>query len=557
MTRYAPDKTVTIGGAQIGGGGTDVSTDVMSIEMSNAITNVAGTFKIKLDDRRHRYSNGMFLAINPFDQVIVEIDGTRVFKGRVESPVASHTKKEALTYEVEGRSDFGALVDAIDSKHVVNEDAHLILTEIKDLYNAKRLSHDPLVSTGSILPAADGHNLTFQWKRMSYQEMFIEVANQLGAPVALGGLNTYYDFWLSPTDALYFVPSGSLSSSVDLGFIPNIEQKEQKYTRDAYPVKNDVFVFCNMTGGRIPLGMQPGYAGVSLVDSWTDNNAADWAAGVNILDIVDYPLTWLIGSSSIRIDIPDGVGHNRAYWKAVFPFGGGKWPAQAPNNVLNAFNETSLTESTGQMAALTYYLWFANYPGPFDHYIEVVDTAGNRAQSGSVTIYNATDVPGGGITGGSGASGWQAVAFPFGPDANYALVGTSFDWSSVQEIRFVIAPKGTTDNLNLLTVLFDGFAIVKPLVVEAAQVGATTRRVHVEAKAGITDWATGKRFAQSVLENLQSPQQYYDIKNIGRSDIQAGYTFKANSKTLVARSIDYKYSKTEGWLIDLKGWEAT
>jgi hypothetical protein len=66
-----------------------------------------------------------------------------------------------------------------------------------------------------------------------------------------------------------------------------------------------------------------------------------------------------------------------------------------------------------------------------------------------------------------------------------------------------------------------------------------------------------KNWAQVVLENLMNPQQYYDITNIGRADIPAGYTFTSEAKTLLAREVNYLLSKDQGWLITVKGFEQT
>lgn len=553
--RYNPSFQV-LGGTS---GSTDLSNDCFDIEFNDSITNAAGDFKISLDDRMGRYSKGTRAALAQFQPVIITLDGVRIFKGRIESPVGIVDKKAALVYEISGRSNFGTLVDMVYSKHVVQETAYAIVNEIIAIQNAQALSQDPVLSMGSNL-ADNTVKLNFLWKRQSLQEMLYDVACKLGSPVSQGGVNQFYDFWVNPYDAFYFVPTGSLNSYVDLGWPGGIEETERKFVIDAYPVKNDIWTWAMNTAagvglGRIPLTLQPGYAGYPE-DSWTEGNAADYTAGDNIDTLHNDATRYVMGTSAIYVASTAILPNQRFYFAMQMPFpaDGSKWPGQPPNNVMNTYNETSMSESMGQLAAMSYFLWLA-VQGTWTHWVEVVDIYGNVAQSQMMNALSQDLVhpsPGSGLP-----AGWQQMTIAFGPDSNFVLVtGTFFDWASVAQIRFSFSPQNVLV-ATAQSLWFDGFQFVKPLVVNTKQAGATTRRTYTQVESGILTYLDAVNYGQATLENMMQPQQYDEIKNIGRNDIPAGYAFTSEAKSLVARMIKYKFTKPEGWLIDMKGWEAT
>ena len=554
--RYAPTRQV-LGGTS---GTVDLSNDAFDIAFKDTITNQAGDFAIQLDDRIGRYSRGTYATLAKFQPVKISLDGELLFKGRIDQTTAIVDKAGALVYEIQGRSDFATLVDIIASKHAVQETAHTIVNEIIDLQNSLAQSQDPQL-TLALNGADDTVPLNFLWKRSTLQKMLLDVSNKLASPVTQGGIDQFYDFWVDPTDGFWFVPAGSVAAAgVDLGYPGGVEQKQRKYFIDANPVKNDVWTWAQNTAagaglGRIPLSMQPGYvwdpAHVGqLYDSWTEGNASDYTAGTNLAGNPYDVNVATIGTASIGITTtPLGSG-DVAYFSMKFPFGSGgsKWAGQPPSSAMNTYNETSMTETMGQMAALIYYLRVApetqTYGATLKHYVELVDAYGNVADSVSQPILATTQA-------------WQAVAVAFGPDSNYSQgSGVFFDWASVAEIRYCFTMQDVIAN-SVYDIFFDGFAIVKPLVVETAQSGATTRRTFTQTLSGILTYADALNYGKATLESLMMPQQYYEIQNIGRNDIPAGYTFTSEGKTLVAKELSYKYNKHDGWLIDLNGWEAT
>jgi hypothetical protein len=319
--------------------------------------------------------------------------------------------------------------------------------------------------------------------------------------------------------------------------------------------------------------MQAGYQVGNLVDSWTEGNAIDYNVdGINMNTIADSHANVAQGAASILATTFPIDSSQVAYFFMPMPFGRSpnpKWLSKAdpitgnlgqpPNNVMNTYNETGiLSETDGQMSALSYLL----LPVPtavigtvqIDHWIEALDIWGNRADSTKQTLSTS-----------SSNTTFQAVAFAFGPDSNYGIVSSVqtpafFDWTSVQQIRYMFQPSSASILLGktVWSIYFDGFAIVKPLVVHVTQSGATSRRAQTYVQSGILTYGDAVNYAQARLEDLMMPQTYYQIKNIGRNDIPAGNLFIAEGQKLVARSVDYTFNKTtDGWLIDVKGYLPT
>jgi hypothetical protein len=566
VSRYNPTRQVLVNGI-------DVSNDAYDIKFTDATTNKTGSFDIQLDDRRGRYSLGTYTTLAKFQPVTINLDGTLIFKGRIDKTEAIVEKKtHALTYEITGRSDLAVLTDTICSKHVVQESALQIVNEIIDLQNALALSQDPKLTIPLNANQADNTiKLNFQWKRKSLQEMLYDVSIKLGAATAQGGVGTFYDFWATPQDNFYFVPAGSIPSDnwVNLGYPGGIEEQERHFVTDANTVKTEVWVWAQNTAasaglGRIPLTMQPTYGG-NQVDSWTEGNSADYTTsgtqGVTISD-ENTAANVIFGKASIHINAqPDVRGNSTipfAWWAMPMPFGSGpKWAGQPPNSLMNTYNETGImSETDGQMSALTFFFKASTSLGLYALGLTVyaTDVYGNVAIS-PLQSYTATT--------NAALNNFQAMAVPFGPDSNWQILSSVvtpafFDWTSIAQIKYQPSITGVLAPVGAVDLWFDGFAIVKPLVVHVTQTGATSRRAQTYVQSGILTYADALNYAQAQLESLMQPQTYYEIKNIGRNDIPAGYLFIAEGQQLIARSVDYTYNKTQdGWIIDVKGFAKT
>jgi hypothetical protein len=539
MTRYKPSFSVLLNG-------TEANQDTMRVDARTTITNQVGTFELEVDDRFDKWN-----ALQWNHPAIITLDGTRILKGRVDEPRRAVDKKNARVITLTGREDGGALQDIVTSKHFVNQDVNSILTNIINTYNSMRYASDPAITVGSILPAPGTISMSFLWKRKSLWQMLIDVANALGAPVALGGLDTFYDFYVDPFDNFFFEPTGQHSSGIDLGGIGGPEIKKREWVIDSLTAKNDVWVWGDGSAGTLPLEMQTGYTGPGArTDPWSEGNAADFGIGPNVDTIADDATQSIIGSKSIKISTLSILGSpsDRIYWYMPFPFGSGKWPGQDPNGVLNAYNELSMTETMGELTGIGFFIQ-TEAGNPFDLLVEVKDFSNKLGMSNSVHIE-----PGGKWF----SAYWNYVQLPFGPSASYKNAegnNDSYDWTSIKEVRFVVFnfPLG----LGTLNIWFDGLRFIKPLVVNKAQGGQPSRRTHVAQASHISSYPLAVIYAQALLENMMNPQQYYEINNIGRADIPAGYKFTAEAKTLLAREIRYQFTKDEGWLIDLTGFEQT
>jgi hypothetical protein len=560
LTRYAPSFSVLIAG-------NEAWEDTFKTTARTAITNQVGEFELHVDDRFDRWSGGAggVYNIQWNDAVIIVLDGTRVFKGRVDKPIRHVDKsQDAFSVKLTGRDDNGALQDIVASLHFVNADVNNIISEIINTYNVLKYPADPTIGIRSILPAPGTLNMSFQWKRKSLWSMLGEVADQLGAPVALGGLNTFYDFYVDPFDNFFFEPVGTRSTGIDLGGIGNPEIKIRDYNIDSLPVKNDIFAWGQNSAGMIPLQMQPGWQ-PTRADPWTEQNASDYQSGptgggIGSITISDDNTAgnFVMGSWSIKIlgvIATNPAGQIRFYWIMPFPFGGpyppggSKWPAQNPWGYLNVYNEVSLAETMGEISGIGYFL---RTDTPFDHLIEVRDVNDTLCQSEQVHID-----PGGPFSNWLNPV-WVPVSFPFGPSAGYKIVTSgvdAFDWSGVKEIRFVTYING----VGTLNIFFDGFRFFKPLIANKAlsPPSPNTRRSQIVQATHLSDYKLLALYAQSILENMQNPQQYYELKNVGRNDLQAGYTVTSEGKSLVIRELDYNFEKGPGWEIDLKAWEET
>jgi hypothetical protein len=320
--------------------------------------------------------------------------------------------------------------------------------------------------------------------------------------------------------------------------------------------------------------MTPNYPGPNyppyLFDSWSDGNASDYTvhgsigsnAGVStqgqITDDSNYYVessgVQLFGAKSIKIifDGPAAGTTTHGYWGFPFPFS--KWPAQDPYGFFNTYNEVSMSELMGQISAVNFYLLSELSPtGTFIVYLEIVDHLGNVADSPLKTYPE----------GGSGANplgAWYPFTFPFGPattgtsDAYKMQTGTIIDWSQITQLRFVIGP---TKILNLV-VNFDGFSMTKPLIARAQDASSGLEKNEILDDQTVTDYFTAAAIVGGELYNMNKPQIYWELENVGRSDIQAGKTFQFGTNLfLLMRELKTKFNKTQGWSMTGKGYEAT
>lgn len=531
-------------------GANDLSGDLIRAEIEDAITNRVPGFTIDIDSRFDKWDP---LLWN--DPITLSIDGQGILRGRIDIPDRGVEKAQGRILTLNGRGDAGALEDIQASIHVVNMTPKDIVNKIMNAYSAMRYSADPNITVQSNL-APDDITMGFLWKRKGLWAMLRDVSDALGAPIALGGKDEFFDFYVDVTDGFYFEPIGNRDSAVSIP--ANLETMRRHRIIDSLPVKNDIWVWGNESAGTIPLEMQVGYnggVGDDRTDPWTEGNAADYKKGAGV-DIIADSSDHVIGSQSIAVTTITILGTEKGYWYMPFPFGapyppgGSKWPSQDPAGGLNCYNETKMDETMGEINAIGFFM---KADDALNLGIEVKDgTTGVTAMGDSVR-YD----PGFVIW-----PDWNYVQLPFGPSAGFKPTKPSaptdvVDWSNIAEVRFAFTnyPWG----LGVFIIWIDGLRFIKPLVVRCPQVPASpaTRRIQIEPVSNIASYALAKIYGNSVLENLMTPQHYYDFDNLGRVDIPVGYKFSLEGVQMLMREMSCIFSKDEGWIIKGRGFLQT
>jgi hypothetical protein len=536
LTRYKPTFDVK-------SGATDLTNDTIEAEVEQAITNKVSNFKVTIDDRFDKWSG---LGWN--DPIAIGIEGTRIIDGRIDEPRRSITKKDGRVIYLTGRGIEGALQDVISSLYFDQETAQNIVGAIINEYGSRKLSADPTIYIDSNL-APSAVLLSFHWKRKALWEMLKDVADALSAPTELGGDGKFYDFYVASgtSGGFRFEPCGYRSSGVTIP--QNVETLERHYIIDSLPVKNDIWVWGSGTAGTIPLEMQIGYnggVGDDRTDPWTEGNAADYVKGDNCNTLEDTGAQHIIGSQSIHVVFTNIANGGRGYFYLPFPFS--KWEAQPPGFKLNAYNETKMTETMGEISGIGYFI---RNPARMGHMIEVVDQNNLVAQSEEINLEGATFAN-------WFTPVWKYVQLPFGPSSNYKCMSETdqFDWSRVKQVRWVFFGP----NLSAATPLelwYDGFRFIKPLVVNQTGGDKATRRTLIQNATSIASYSAAKIYAKALLESFAFAQQYFDFENLGRVDIPIGQKFTFETRELVLRECTYTFNKDNGWTIKGRGFEAT
>jgi hypothetical protein len=232
---------------------------------------------------------------------------------------------------------------------------------------------------------------------------------------------------------------------------------------------------------------------------------------------------------------------------------------QDPDDMLNLSNETHMTESMGEISAIAFSIkdrLDPKFNPVWNLEVDCVDIDDNETHSSQTIARRAI-----GVWYNPTQSGLPCL-FPVGEvqkgvDTVWkTAVGTSFDWRSVKEVRFVIGGrKGAFD------VLFDAFRFVKPLIANAVYLSGEPRekscRSVVVAKEKIIDYESALLIAKALLEQQKKPNTYWDIENLGRVDIPSGSKFKIGTLELLMRDERWSMTKEGGWTISGRALEQT
>jgi hypothetical protein len=546
--RFAPELSLTVAG-------TEVKDDINALICDFSVTDQAQAIEFDLSNLADKYA-----AFVPFDDIILKLNAVQKFYGRVDSCVPDFSKPGARILKVKGRQiAAAALTDIVPSLQFVDQHPSEIVEGIIDSYNDLKGSSDPAITIGLNL-APDDTNMTVRWQRKSHWKMLQELQEALGGPVAEGGHDEFFDFWIRPATlgTFCFEEAGHEDSGITIP--DNVEVTKAKRVIDATPVKNDIWLWCNSQAGRIPLEMQLTYL-TGLADTWTEGNAADYdlsgspIATPSATPTDEYDADYVqVGSSSIYILGPAlflNLVPERITWKLTFPKAGTGvvWPAQDPGGHFNAYNEVSMSESMGEFVACKFWLKAA---AEFDILMQCIDSAGVIAYSPSYH-YKNNWLP-------ALAADWVNPIFPFGPSANWNVVSATkpppvFDWSDIVEIAWVtihgILASGSPE------IWFDALEFIKPLVVNAySTTDAVRKSIHV-AKDGIATYSAARLIANALLEEQVKSQVYWDMEEIGRDDIPSGSKFTLGSTELLMREQRWQFVKDSGWVLTGKAWEKT
>jgi hypothetical protein len=551
--RFAPELSLTIAG-------TEVKDDIASLSCDFSVTDQVQGLEVELGNLADKYA-----ALTPFDEIVLALNGTQRLYARADSCNPDYSKAGAKVFRVKGRQIAGsALQDIVASLQFVDEHPDDIVEGIIASYNASKGASDPTITIGNNLAPTD-ITMSPRWQRKSYWKMLQELQEALGGPVADGGADEFFDFWIGPatTGDFYFENAGHEDSAI---VVPdNSETTKGKRILDATAVKNDVWVWGNSQAGRIPLEMQLTDL-TGLADTWTEGNAADYTAsssptaGATVENQTDSGLGLpyvKVGHQSIHLKgYRNFILEERATLHLAFPKAGIGviWPAQYPGGHFNAYNEVAMSESMGEFVGC--HFWFKSNTNCVV-LIQVTDGAGVVAYSSSGYGYQVGWWPP------KDAGDWQELVFSFGPSANYSVVENTkplpiFNWSDVAEIAWVCKANWGQGYPNPnADYWFDGLYFVKPLVVNAYSTSDGVRKsVHV-AKDEIVNYASAKLIANALLEQQMKPQIYWDFEEIGRDDIPSGYRFTLGSTELLMREQRWQFSKEAGWILTGKAWEKT
>ena len=554
-----------------------VERDVLKCDVEFAVTDKVPVISLELNDANRKFTD---LPFHWNDPITVAAEAATRFLGRVDSLSPDYTKEGARVLTVKGRhTGSGALEDYVANLQVSGT-PKAIVEAIIARYTSMRgttYTNDPVITIASNL-APDDITMAFDWRRKNFWKMLMDLEEALGAPILEGGKNEFYDFYFDPATVgnFYFVPMGSVDSAVVIA--ESTETLKAKRNLDALPLKNNIYLWCNATAGAVPFEMQPGWnkaqhyepAVTEITDPWTEGNAADYSTGTGpggTVDVDDY--TYVpgeqigVGAKCIRIHgttpYIGGTEQQYAYWSMKFAHGEAfhtklaGFTNQDPNDMLNLLNETHMAESMGEVAAISFYLKDFINPllGAWQFVLECVDVDDNVVRGGQMTAR---------ATGGVWywlTQEWLNPTISIGATASWALkMGTSFDWTSIKELRFVLGGQKAAFDFY-----FDGFRFIKPLIANAVYLSGEPRekscRSIVLAKEKIINYESALLIAKALLEQQKKANAYWEIENLGRVDIPSGAKFKIGALELLMRDERWSMTKADGWRISGRALERT
>ena len=288
--------------------GTQAADYFTTLETQRYVRNQIGAFSVSLDD----YQFAKWAALAKYHPAILSINGTRIFKGRIDK-ILRHYDKDSEGYltTVTGRDDAGPLLDIEFSKYYYRQTPDYVLKDlINNVYPSRKGTMDPTLtlneSTNFATYATSAlYTNTWNWDRVSFWQAVEQVLEYIEG-LYLGSNPTnpplFLDFWVDENDVVQITQTGELPTNIDVGGAGGNYVKTYDWTLDSLPVKNDVWLWGNNKAGILPLSADPFWTQIHntyVGQQWTDGTAGYWAVGYNGF-LADNPLVKLFSSASVK-----------------------------------------------------------------------------------------------------------------------------------------------------------------------------------------------------------------------------------------------------------------
>ena len=232
-----------------------------------------GNFSIILNDDNF----DTWAGLGEYQPVTFAINGTRIFKGRIDTVIRHYDKSKAGGYltTVSGRDDGGALQDAIISAAYTDYVAGTyiggslqtsspenILGNILAKYIAQKAANDPTITLDTVDfgSAAAGYSYALKLDRQSAWHSTELLCQTVEGKLAQTKTPVYLDFWVNESDQLNVTQTGEIvQRNQHRNLRRRLHQSSRNWTQDALPLKNDIWVYGDAKGGILPLDSDPYY----------------------------------------------------------------------------------------------------------------------------------------------------------------------------------------------------------------------------------------------------------------------------------------------------------
>ena len=268
-----------------------------SLQCSRAVRQKIGGFQLSLDDYQFKKWGANIAENQP---VIYSINGTRIFKGRIDKINQKFDKTETgFLTSISGRDDAGALQDTFisgsytDSLTTSGDPASYfmdgtykqptpenILTDILAKYALAKGTEDPDVTQGTIhFHNTNNYLFPLKFDGISTWAAIEQLSSAVEAMYARTPTPFFLDFWLDENDALQLTRTGEIVDSIDVGDYGGKYIKTRDWTYDVLPIKTDVWVVGDPSGCMLPLISDSYWAkvmGVNQAYPWVNGAASSW-----------------------------------------------------------------------------------------------------------------------------------------------------------------------------------------------------------------------------------------------------------------------------------------